>query len=491
MMSVVMSIVRHVFAATVLVLVGCLVAPEGAMGASASGEARAGTQADAPAVRTLRTLLDLIAANDEARSRAEAPDLFAGRLVDHYGEDGVVDFVRQMADELGAFEISEIRLDEPTRAVALLVAEDGVRKRLRCGVTEQPPHAIIGFSLEDAESPYAVGELPAFGSLDEAMAALDALGEVGKFSGVVLVHRPGHADIERAYGLAEREAARPNTIDTRFNVGSITKTFTKVATLQLEEAGELSLDDPIDRHLPDIPRRLSEGVTVRQLLEHTSGLADYTRTGDFRARAAELRTIADHLPLLEEVTFDFEPGSGSEYSNTNYLLLGAIVEALTDMSYQEYVTRHVFAPAGLRASSFVDLERLPDDAAMGYTRLLETEDGAPGAIGGVARPVGQSDGGSFSTARDLWRFSKALTGGELLSPLGTRRVIFGLDAAADEPIEGMDCNAGGAPGISAMLCVDLGSGTAIVVLANQDEPAAETVGSALLDVIEGGGSGGS
>jgi CubicO group peptidase (beta-lactamase class C family) len=249
-------------------------------------------------------------------------------------------------------------------------------------------------------------------------------------------------------------------VDTRFNLGSINKAFTAMAIRQLARAGKLALTDTLIRHLPDYPNRESaERVTIAQLLDHSSGIG-----GDIFAAPAggsrdDLRRTADFLALVAHQSLEFEPGSRRQYSNAGYVVLGAVIERVSGMSYYDYVRANVFEPAGMTASDWYAKDSLPPNTAVGYTR------GGPGgpAQGPLRRNTdllpgrGSSAGGGYSTAGDLLRFARAVREGRI----------------SGAPPGGMGI-AGGAPGINAVLETDI-AGYDLVVLTNLDPPAAQDV----------------
>jgi CubicO group peptidase (beta-lactamase class C family) len=141
------------------------------------------------------------------------------------------------------------------------------------------------------------------------------------------------------------------------------KMFTAVATLQLVEAGELALDEPIATYLPDYPNAdLASKVTVRHLLSHTGGTGDFFGP-EYDEHRLELREHSDYVDLFGERGVLFEPGSRWEYSNCGLILLGALIEAVTGASYYDYVREHVFQPAGMTSTdSLPEAENVPERA---------------------------------------------------------------------------------------------------------------------------------
>jgi CubicO group peptidase (beta-lactamase class C family) len=245
-----------------------------------------------------------------------------------------------------------------------------------------------------------------------------------EFSGVVLICRDTGRNTETlfsgAYGPASRRWPAPVTLATRFDTASVTKLFTSVAALQLVDEGRLDLDAPITGLVDLAGTTISDRVTVRQLLTHTSGIAD---DADEEAGEDYAALFVDRPCYAVMQTRDlvqgfahkppmFEPGNGCRYNNAGFVLVGLAIEAITGTSYRDHVRSAVFARAGMASSGFFDRRDADPDVAEGWDR-----------VDGVWRqnifsypPIGSPDGGAHVTAADLVAFSQALRAGRLLSP---------------------------------------------------------------------------
>ncbi|MGZ7079041.1 MAG: serine hydrolase domain-containing protein, partial [Thermoanaerobaculia bacterium] len=167
------------------------------------------------------------------------------------------------------------------------------------------------------------------------------LSDTDRFSGVVLVARDGKTLLNRAWGLADVASKTANTIDTKFNIGSINKVFTKLAIGQLAQAGKLSVDDTIRKHLPDFPSPVADRITISQLLTMKSGLGDIFGPKYDAAPPSRLRELSDFLPLFVNEPLAFEPGTSQAYSNGGYIVLGLIIERISGEKYRDYVQKHI------------------------------------------------------------------------------------------------------------------------------------------------------
>lgn len=326
-------------------------------------------------------------------------------------------------------------------------------------------------------------ELRAGRSEAESAAAIGAyvqqLHDAGHFSGVILAAKAGKPLVARAYGLASVEAKTPNTVDTAFNIGSINKLFTKVAIAQLADAGKLSLDDTVQKHLPNARLTAADKITISHLLEHRSGLGDIFGPKYDAAPPSRLRELADFLPLFAGEPLAFEPGTQQRYSNAGYVVLGLIVERLSGQTYRDYVARRIFAPAAMTRSGFWAVDERVAHRATGYTLRGGLRERAPNTASLPGRP--SSAGGAFATAGDLLRFAGALAAEKLLPRKWTNWMLGGsFDDRPRTPGLGV---AGGAPGINAF--VELEDGWTVIALANLDPPAAGAAARGAMDILRG------
>jgi CubicO group peptidase (beta-lactamase class C family) len=250
-----------------------------------------------------------------------------------------------------------------------------------------------------------------------ALAELDgfALGlqEAGQFSGVVLLARKGRVVFEKAYGKRDEKTEEPVETGTRFNLASVGKMFTSTAILQQVAAGRISLDSKVGDVLKDYPNReFATTVTVRQLLTHTGGAGDAEELFGIEnaAARARIRNVADMVALHDDRAPAFTPGSRQEYGNYGFILLGRMVEVLSGEDYESYVRRHIFEPAGMTRTGFVDCNERGADIAVGYVSV-----GGERQRNCVTQPArGFPAGGQLSTAGDMLRFVSALQAGKLI-----------------------------------------------------------------------------
>ena len=378
----------------------------------------------------------------------------------------------------GGFTVVRIEKSEPLSIVALLQEKSSdTVARLDLKVSSEEPPKILSSKVEAIPRPADLA-IPRLKEA-EALAALTArAGELAKkdeFSGVVLVARHGQVLLQKAWGLANRENGKPVTLDTRFRLGSMNKMFTAVATLQLVEAGKLALDDPIGKYLPDYPNKdVASKVTVRHLLTHTGGTGDIFGP-DFEKNRLTLREHSDYLKLYGSRGLTHEPGAEFRYSNYGFVLLGALIEKVTGMSYYDYVRSHIFKPAGMSSTdSLTEADAVPNRST-GYMKdngkWVPNTDTLPWR--------GTSAGGGYSTAGDLLRFAQALESGKLISKASLAATTtpykehygYGFGIQGEGPLRGYG-HGGGAPGMNGELRIFPQLGYVVVSLSNLDPPAA-------------------
>ncbi|MGH3078216.1 MAG: serine hydrolase domain-containing protein [Gaiellaceae bacterium] len=393
-------------------------------------------------------------------------------------------------DFTGGFALRKLQRVSATRVSGWVQERDSdqfARFALKCSATT--PRKILSLQLVAIPRP-AEFPIPRL-TESEAIAGVEALlrkkAAEDRFSGAALVAKSGRILFGSAYGLADRERGISNTLETRFRIGSMNKMFTAVATLQLVEEGKLALDDPVGMHLRSYPNKdVASKVTVRHLLTHTGGTGDIFGP-EYDRNILKLREHDDYVKLYGWRPPSFEPGTRFEYSNYGFVLLGAIVEAVSGESYYGYVRESVFGPAGMISTdSLPESEDVPN-RSIGYTRPY------PGAESLQPNTLmlpwrGTAAGGGYSTVGDLARFADALMSHELLSPGSTELLLagkidlgygvkyaFGFLDSRDESGNGWVGHGGGFPGMNGDLRIYPRSGYVVAVLANVDPPAAQRI----------------
>ncbi len=463
------------------------------------------TLPDTPAYARAREVMDLINSADVAAFQRYVQESFAPEFRDAVPPEGHAAFFDDVVSGSGTLTLHGARSYTPPRPLtnATLIVRTGLSEQWRAivlNVEEAAPHKIARLSFDRARPPSdlppAAG--PALTDVEiagELGAYIDRLAEQDAFSGTVLLARDGKPILTRAVGLANRDFNAPNTIDTRFNLGSMNKMFTAVAVLQLAEQGKLSLDDTLAKYLDTswLSQDILDRVTIRHLLTHTSGLGSYFNDTFARSSRALYRNVSDYKPLVSSETLAFEPGTQQRYSNTGFLIAGAVVEKVSGMDYFDYVRKNITGPAGMTNTDCYELDEVNENLAVGYDRRMTPA--GPRYTNNIFMHVirGGPAGGGYSTVTDLLRFDRALRSGALLkqdslaaawTPDEKLNAIgYGLGFGVQQtPAGKIIGHSGGFNGISANLDVYLDSGFTVAVLSNYGR-AAEFVESKARELI--------
>jgi CubicO group peptidase (beta-lactamase class C family) len=250
--------------------------------------------------------------------------------------------------------------------------------------------------------------LAVYSQSQEMAAKIDAIvsaySGLYKFNGSVLVAKNGQVLISKGYGLRDAATKTPNDEQTIFQLGSITKQFTTAIILKLQEEKKLSIQDKLSKYFPGYPK--GDSITIENLMTHTSGIFNYTNDENFMnnevAKPASREKI---MALFKDKPLDFSPGTGWNYSNSGYSLLGYIIEIVTKKPYEQAVRRYIFTPLQMTHSGFDFTHLTSKEKATGYF-LLDEKNTNPAPI--VDSSVSFSAGAIYSTVGDLYKWHHAL-----------------------------------------------------------------------------------
>jgi CubicO group peptidase (beta-lactamase class C family) len=292
--------------------------------------------------------------------------------------------------------------------------------------------------------------------------------DLDQFSGSVLIAQNGHVLYVNAFGEADKDQHVKNTPNTKYNIGSIGKTFTAISILQLEEQGLLKTTDPVMKHLPDFP--FGEKITIHHLLTHTAGTYNYFAHPDFGTQFFKIRSVSDALPLIYEQPLRFsKPGEQFLYSNSGIVILGAVIEKISSKSYPDYIKEHILIPAGMNNTGIHYLEEIVENRAVGYHKSPS---------GRIQRnifmvPPANADGGIETTVYDMLAYDQALYSEKLISKESKRKMFtpflngYGYCMRIRKEYGNMVVgHKGGAPGVSASFERFLDDKYVIIVLSN-------------------------
>lgn len=305
------------------------------------------------------------------------------------------------------------------------------------------------------------------------------LNGLSDFSGTVLVAHKDQIIEQRAYGLSSVEHNVENNINTKFNLASISKLITATGILQLVEQNKLNLNDKVGMHLPDYPNAtVRDSVTIHHLLSHTSGIPPFYNDIFLNSDKLQYNTVSNFLPLFQEDTLSFNPGKKYQYSGSNFVLLGRIIEEVSSMNYYDYIDSLIFKKVGMTNSLAIPTDSIVTNKANGYTCLWGDQKyfSRNDYYISKASPAGFH----YSTANDLYLFSKAFRSGKLINTNSLKlmtspktrgyntHIGYGIDIdnRYEEQIIG---HSGGWFGIRTELMDFITSEYTIIVLSNKDD----------------------
>lgn len=252
---------------------------------------------------------------------------------------------------------------------------------------------------------------------------IDAFMQAQNFHGAVLIAKGDQVLFKGAYGLANREHAIPNSPQTVFRIGSVTKQLTAVAILLLQEQGKLNVSDPLSKYLPTFPN--GENITLHHLLSHSSGIATITDLPHFASFQLQPTTPLKTITQYQQLQPHFPPGSDCEYSDPGYIILGAIIEIASGKSYEEYLRESIFAPLGMSATTIDQQQVIIPQRAAGYA-INKNDQIIPAGYIDMSFP--HAAGALVSTVEDLYKFNRALQNNTLLSP-ASLKALFSIQAS--------------------------------------------------------------
>jgi CubicO group peptidase (beta-lactamase class C family) len=435
---------------------------------------------------------DALASGNAERFEAMARDRFAPALLARRTPAERAQMVERIRGDFGTMTLGGMRNVNDEQVTLTVRGSTGMAGRILLGVETAPPHRITTLAIEagdQEQGPAGPPPPPITGAmtradLDRALDAwLAARASADEFAGVVAIAKDGKVVFQKAYGLANRDAKMPVMASTRFNVASIGKAFTKTAVGQLVAQGRIALTDTLGTLLPGYPNPKARSATVDQLLNHQAGVADFFGPAFDAAPKATFASNADYYRLVSAQPLLFDPGTNRQYCNGCYVVLGEILAKMSGQRYEDYITEHVFKPAGMFGAGFFRQDKLPAAVAQQYSKQLPGSNGALKNARDAHGVTGSAAGGAYASAGDLLAFDEAIRTGKLLDPKMTAWFLEGEPAAAGTRARGGIGIAGGAPGTNALLETD--EHWAVAVVGNLDPPASVGVGLAIKKALGG------
>jgi len=361
---------------------------------------------------------------------------------------------------------------------------------------ESPKFPVAGIGFDSARPPVGLSEPPLTEkeAVDEIRALMAGLNKRRWFSGALLIAKGSDVLLTEVGGEASKAFHVPNNIDTKFNLGSMNKMFTATAVARLVEAGKLSFDDPISRYVDEtwLPKSVTDKITVRHLITHTSGLGSYFNKTYVKSSRDLFRTLDDYKPLIKDDKPAFTPGEKFQYSNTGMFLLGVVIEKLTGEDYFEHIRKAIYGPAGMTSSDCYEMDHPVENLAIGYSPDFSSPYKWQNNLYKHVLKGGPA-GGGFSTVKDLHKFALALLAGKLVSK--SMRETMWTDfkganygygfAVAQGPGGKVVGHSGGFDGINSRLDIYVDTGYIVAVMSNIESgasPLADKIGTILARV---------
>lgn len=351
---------------------------------------------------------------------------------------------------------------------------------------KKAPHKITNFEFVPARRPSNLPKHKPM-SMDEGVAELrgllELMSKMDLFSGTVLLAQEERVLYQSAFGEASKRFSVANSVDTKFNLGSIDKMFTSVAIMQLVDAGKVSLTDKLTDIIDDswLNKEISDKIEIQHLLTHSSGLGSNFLRPILSWPQNRFRALADYKVVTRDETQYFEPGTNNRYSNTGMFLLGVVIEAVSGQDYFSYIRDNIYQKAGMTDSGSFEMSQPVPNLAIGYHRDYRAHTGWHNNLfDHVAK--GSPAGGSFSTVVDMHLFALALKNNKLLSKVSTEMALtakpvlhsedygygFSISESPLGPIIGHE---GGTRGINSNIDIYLQTGYVAVVMSNYTDGA--------------------
>jgi CubicO group peptidase (beta-lactamase class C family) len=303
----------------------------------------------------------------------------------------------------------------------------------------------------------------------------------------VLVKHEGKILAARGLGMANIEHDVPNSPQTKFRIGSISKSFTALLVLQQVDAGKLKLDDPISQYLEDPPEAWKP-ITIHHLLCHTSGIFNYTNTPEWLAKQATLSKPEKLVPIFRDKPLQFAPGEKHEYSNSGYILLGQILKKVTGKNYEQLVREHIAEPLDMRDTGYDHPDEVLAHRAAGYRHARGKSLNARF----IDMASADAAGAIYSTVEDLSKYDDALTAGKLLSAESYAKLFTPVkdNYAYGWVIEERNgkqliWHNGGINGFASSLVRRPDTRSCVVVLSNYEDGPADRVSRDLMALLQG------
>lgn len=359
--------------------------------------------------------------------------------------------------------------------------------------------AIIPTAIQPADTP-ALKPSPTFTFAPPTVASpdlpakldtfLNTINKQKAFTGSALIAYQGKVLVSKGYGLADRNQNISNTAQTRFRLGSLTKQFTAMAILILESQGKLNVKDSICNYLANCPSEW-KAITIHHLLTHTSGIPDFTNLDNYQKLRATPSAPLETIARVKDLPLDFQPGATFKYSNSNYVVLGYIIEKVSNQSYESFLQQYIFSPLKLGNTGY---DHNSNGLAVGYRDAYSST-----KAHFIDMSIPYAAGALYSTVEDLYRWIQALST-EQIVPRAYLDQMFAPQVAIPDMSGGaygygwivikdsdqtIYLHGGGIEGFTAYIAQLTKDQMIIILLGNQENLDLGSISSNLVDMIHG------
>lgn len=323
---------------------------------------------------------------------------------------------------------------------------------------------------------------------------IDYINEYSKdyeFSGTILVAQGSNVMLDRAFGMADYDNNIENTPDTTFEIASLTKQFTAAAILKLQENKLLNVEDPISKYISDYPN--GDEIKIYNLLNHTSGIPDYVELAESVKREEHTYTLEELIELFKNEPLNFKTGTGFEYSNSNYILLGNIIEKVSKKNYKDYIKENILKPLNLSKTGFLSNKATIKGKAIGYDTIDNNKNEykkADDTEGSLIASAGEI----YSTVEDLYRWEDALYKGKVINKQSLKEMLtpnmsdYGYGWFIDDSNKGDKTisHGGNLPGYTSYVERNIDKKYLIIILSNRnDDPYVNYISTGISNILEG------
>jgi len=433
----------------------------------------------------------------EAFVAEDLPAIFAQSLIDKRGNQMLLDVMADIKAHEGLIELYEA---ERTSTFRYELKAKGLKLDewidISLELEDSPPYKIKALHGLDISSIPAKATVPMLKpekgvevsklqvnvqpqKLKDLDLWIQAQADQHQFSGVVLIAKDFEPIFHKAYGMASKRYQVKNTLETKFRLASVSKIFTATAILQLAEQGKLSLDDKLGKYLPldEFADPRTKDIKIRHLLTHQSGWASYWNDPNFSENRTQLRTVADYMSFIKKLPLNFDPGSKTAYSNSGYLVLGAVIEAAAGRDYYDYIDQYIYQAADMPNSGSFELDHIVENLATCYTnynyRSEKVGKDYPFENIFYSAPKGVPAGSSISTTGDLLNYLEAVVSKKILKQSSVDFLRAGIGSR--DKAGAFIFHNGGGQGINTWMQCNVENGYSIIVLGNYGPPTSSKV----------------